>query len=263
MQLTERQRRFFDTFGFLKLPGLFKNEIDAITHAFEQIWTESGRTHEYKERSMIAPFADRSEYLSELLDDPRMDGVVGSILGEDFNYSGSDGNYYVGDTNWHSDHYPDSPYRSLKIAFYLDPVAAETGCLRVIPGSCHDGDAFTQALHDVVPLTRHNRNEELWGVHGSQVPAHAIESEPGDMLMFNHKTKHSSWGGGDRRRMFTYNFEERMSGEQLPILVKMLEASMGEREGAVYGDAMIRTAGPDRMRHLEQRLAVAKERSLV
>ena len=263
MQLTEQQRRFFDMFGFLKLPGLFKDEIDTITRAFEQVWTESGRTHEYKERSMIAPFADRSEYLSGLLDDPRMDGIVGSILGEDFNYSGSDGNYYVGDTNWHSDHYPDAPYRSLKIAFYLDRGTAETGCLRVIPGSCHHGDAFTQALHDVVPLTRHNRSEELWAVHGSQVPAYAIESEPGDTLMFNHKTKHSSWGGGDRRRMFTYNFEERMSGEQLPHLVKMLEGSMSQREGVVYGDAMIMTAGPNRMRHLEQRLALAKERGLV
>ena len=121
---------------------------------------------------------------------------------------------------------------------------------------------FTQGLNDVVPLTRRNRNEELWGVHGSQVPAYAIESEPGDMLMFNHKTKHSSWGGGDRRRMFTYNFEERMSGEQLPHLVKMLEGSTREGKGAVYGDAMTRTAGPDRMRHLEQRLAVAKEHGL-
>jgi hypothetical protein len=53
-----------------------------------------------------------------------MEGVVGSVLGEDFNYSGNDGTYYVGDTNWHSDHYPSAPYRSLKIAFYLDRVTA-------------------------------------------------------------------------------------------------------------------------------------------
>ena len=263
MELSEQQSRFFDTFGFLKFPSLFRNEVEAITEAFEKVWTDSGRTHDFKERSMIAPFADLSEYLSGLLDDHRIDGVVGSVLGEDYNYAGSDGNYYVGDTNWHSDHRPYSPYRSLKIAFYLDPVTKDTGCLRVIPGSCHNGDTFTVALNDVVPVTRESRNEEVWGVHGSDVPAYPIESAPGDMLMFNHKTKHSSWGGSDRRRMFTYNYEERMSGEQIPHLVKMIEPKFKDGDGSLYGEAVMRTAGPERQRHLEQRLAVAKEHGFI
>ena len=259
MQPSDQQLQFFDTFGFLKFPALFKDDIGDISDAFEQVWTESGRSHDFKERSSISPFADRSEYLSSLLDDPRIDGLATSILGDDYNYAGSDGNYYVGDTNWHSDHYPDVPYKSLKIAFYLDSVTRDTGCLRVIPGSCHKGDVFTTALTDVVPLSRDNRNQEVWGVHGSEVPAYAIESEPGDMLMFNHKTKHSSWGGGDQRRMFTYNIEQRMSDEGVPYVVKMLE---GRSEGAVYGDAMMRTAGPGRMRHLDQRLEIAKEHGI-
>ena len=260
MQLTDQQLRFLDTFGFLKFPGLFKDEIGDISEAFEQVWAGSGRTHDFKDMSSIYPFADRSEYLSSLVDDPRIDGPMTSILGEDYNYAGSDGSYRVGDTVWHSDHYPDVPYKSLKIAFYLDRVTTDTGCLRVIPGSCHNGDVFTAALTDVVPVSASNRNEEVWGVHGSDVPAYPIESEPGDMLMFNHKTKHSAWGGGDARRMFTYNMEQRMTAEGIPYVVEMLEGRPDD--APVYGDAMMRTASPERMRHLEQRLQIAKDHGI-
>ena len=256
MRLTDQQMRFFETFGFLKFPGLFKDDIDRVTEAFEGVWAPNGRQHDHKERSMIAPFADLSDYLSSLLDDHRVDVVVSSLLGDDYNYAGSDGNYYVGDTKWHSDHPASAPYRSLKIAFYLDPVARDTGCLRVVPGSCHWGDRYTDALDQAVRVTAESRPEEHWGVHGGDVPAHAIESEPGDMLMFNHKTKHSSWGGGDRRRMFTYNFEQHFSGELMGSLRELLKSRKERGDEAPYGEAMLRASGPGRRRHLEQRLQV-------
>ena len=134
-----------------------------------------------------------------------------AILGDDYNYESSDGNYYVGDTKWHSDKEPLDPIASFKIAFYLDPVTRDTGCLRVIPGSAFGGDPFAAALHEAVPFTTNSRPEEFWGVSGSEVPAYAIESIPGDMLLFNHRIKHSSWGGGDRRRMFTLNLQQRFA----------------------------------------------------
>ena len=255
LRLTDEQSRFYDTFGFLKFPGLFKDDVDDITAAFERVWKEGGREHDFKERSMIVPFADRSEYLSGLLDDPRIDGVVTSILGDNYGYGTSDGNYYVGDTKWHSDHLPHDPYHSLKVAFYLDPVRSDTGCLRVIPGSCLWGDKFTAAVNEVVPVTTGSR-PELWGVHGSEVPAYAIESEPGDMLLFNHKLKHSSWGGGDRRRMFTYNFEQYFPDNLIGSLRKLVVPYHERGDDAPYGEALMRTAGPERMRHLEQRLQI-------
>ena len=261
MRLTEKQLAFFDTFGFLVFRGLFAAEIDDISAQFERVWSESGRTHDHEKHSSLIPFVDRSDYLSNLIDDPRISLVVGSILGDDYNYSGSDGNYYVGDTNWHSDRPLDVPYRSLKLALYLDPVDADSGCLRLIPGSCYHGDAYSDSLHEVAPRSRYDRTKEVWGVQGSEVPACSIESTPGDLLLFNHKTKHSSWGGGTRRRMFTYNFEERMSGVQLTHLVELLTRSV--EAGQMYGEAMLRTAGADRMRHLEQRLQLAEEEGLV
>ena len=85
MRLTKQQSRFYETFGFLKFPGLFKDDVGYITDAYEKVFEaefrESDREHNYKEKSTIIPFADRSEYLSGLLDDPRIDAVVTSILG--------------------------------------------------------------------------------------------------------------------------------------------------------------------------------------
>jgi len=75
------------------------------------------------------------------------------------------------------------------------------------------------------------------------------------MLLFNHKTKHSSWGGGDRRRMFTYNFEERFSDEVTLSLHSLVRQRVEAGEESPYGEALLRTAGPERKRHLEQRLA--------
>ena len=40
MQLTRQQLSFFDTFGYLGFPGLFADEIDRMTDAFER----GGRT---------------------------------------------------------------------------------------------------------------------------------------------------------------------------------------------------------------------------
>ena len=79
------------------------------------------------------------------------------------------------------------------------------------------------------------------------------------MLLFNHKTKHSSWGGGDRRRMFTYNFEQRFTEELLPELRDQMRKYLEEGRREIYAAPMTRTAGPERMKHLEQRLAVWKD----
>ncbi len=94
-----------DTFGYLAFPGLLNDRIETISKEFEAVWTEhggghSGKAHDGTARSAIVPFIDQSEVLSSLLDDPRVNGIFTSLLGDDFNYLGSDGNFYVGDTGW-------------------------------------------------------------------------------------------------------------------------------------------------------------------
>ena len=199
---------------------------------------------------------DQHEYLCGLLDDPRIEGIGSALLGADFNYTGSDGNYYVGDTRWHSDGYRAKKYMSLKMALYLDPVTRDTGCLRVVPGSHRFGDAFAEALEEVSRRTREESTvEDWWGVPGSGVPAFPLESEPGDLVVFNHCLKHGSWGGSTRRRMFTINMQQRHAEEDLDALREDIAASARFWVERAYGEVMVRTAAPARMRHLEQRLA--------
>ena len=261
MRLTEQQRSFFKTFGYLAFPGLFSDEADQIIEGFEQVWADyggghDGKLHDHERRSALLPFIDENEFLSSLLDDPRIVGPVASIMGDDFNYTASDGNYYVGDTAWHSDGYRDKKYLSCKMAFYLDPVTSDTGCLRVIPGSHKWGDRFGNALDEVVQSPRGDQQtQELWGINGKDVPAAALEVEPGDLVMFNHCIKHASFGGGTKRRMFTINFEERYVEEDVPLLRDVMAQETRFWIEKAYGDVMVDTAGPERMVHLEQRLA--------
>ena len=253
-KLTDQQIAFFETFGYLGLPGLMKDRIDSIIADFEALWTErggghAGKTHEGIARSCLAPFIDQSVKLSALIDDSRISAIATQLLGEDYNYMGSDGNFYVGDTGWHSDGWHPE-IRHIKIAFYLDHLTKDTGCLRVIPGSHLISDQFATKLQAQI-----RKSEDLWGTHGRDVPAIPLEITPGDIVMFNHNTKHAAFGGNNRRRMFTMNLCQRYPEAKLDELRQYISGGARFWVERGYGPAMIRTASPTRMRHLEQVLA--------
>ena len=94
------------------------------------------------------------------------------------------------------------------------------------------------------------------------VPAIPLETTPGDLLVFDLCIKHASFGGGTRRRMFTINLQQRFSDKDLPSLRENIASMANTKGGAhrfgalrAYGNIMIKTASPERMVHLEQRLA--------
>ena len=254
--ISEQQMGFFRTFGYLSFPELMADRIEEIDREFEAVWAahgggHNGRPHNEKARSCIVPFIDQSEVLCSLLDDPRILGIASSILGDDFNYVGSDGNFYVGETGWHSDgaRKPEDPMH-IKIAFYLDPLTRDTGALRVIPGSHLFGDGYADTLSDQV-----RNSQELWRLHGRDIPAAVLETQPGDLVLFNHNTKHAAFGGGTRRRMFTMNLSQRYPENRLDDLRKQIENAARFWIDRKYGETMVRTADPERMRHLEQNMA--------
>lgn len=260
MALSQAQLKFFHTFGFLKLPGLFANEFLEIEKSFHEVWhmqdrSHASQTHDGTKTSVLVPFIDQHEYLSSLIDDPRIDGIASAILGEDYNYMFSHGNFFVGPTYWHSDRYYDMPYLQFKVAFYLDPVTKDTGCLRVLPGSHNVGDKFGDSVQKAMPHSDQQNYEHMWGMDGPDLPAIPLESEPGDVLVFNHKIKHSAYGGSERR-MFTLGFQERHPEHDLQRLHDELTDLVRFWHPRAYGEVMIETAGPARMRHLEQRLAL-------
>src|SRR4051812_20314036 len=102
-RLSDQQINFFETFGYLFIPGLFANELDWMQTEFEAVFHDTSVAHTRTARTTVPPFIDRRESFSKLLDHPAIEMIGRSLLGEDFNYLGSDGNYYVGDTPWHAD----------------------------------------------------------------------------------------------------------------------------------------------------------------
>jgi len=249
--LSAQQLNAFHTFGFLKFPGLLKDQIKEIQDGFENVFGErggghAGQSHDGTARSCVVPFIDQSTRLSALLDDPHINGIASSILGDDFNYMGSDGNFYVGDTGWHSDGWS-AQVKHLKIAFYLDPLTRETGALRVIPGSHQIQDSFAQALQKDL-----GRSQDVFGMPGRDVPSVALDITPGDVLVFNHNVKHAAFGGGNRRRMFTMNCCQRYPEAMLQELRDYVNGYSRFWLERAYGAKMVESATPRRWRHLEQ-----------
>lgn len=255
MKLSQQQLNFFHTFGYLHFAKLFaKDEVAWITSEFESAINAfgGGDKHDGSKRTMMLGPADRTAKLCGLLDDARITGIVGGILGEDFNYASGDGNYYSGDTGWH----PDGNWGQLfacKIAFYLDPVARDTGCLRVIPGS--------QRPDHYLRVNKINPNfaQDEYGVAPRDFPGNVpLESQPGDMVIFNHDLWHAAFGGSNRRRMFTMNVTRR--GNTAADIDTVRDYLSHHSPGAyqvklgagMYTPVMLDTANDQRRVHLQQ-----------
>ena len=93
------------------------------------------------------------------------------------------------------------------------------------------------------------------GIKPNEVPAVNLECKPGDLVCFDRRIKHASFGGGTHRRMFTMIFEPRYPDDELEALRSIIGLNEGFLAKRAYGDIMINTADPKRMVHLEQRLA--------
>lgn len=250
--ITEDQVNFFHIFGFLKLPGLFKDDIGWMTEEFEKVFVNANVHHSGDQTSNIAPFIDKTEKLSALLEDERIEAVASALLGEDFNYLNSDGKFYSGNTLWHRDGLVQDKVRFIKFAFYLDPVDGNSGALRVIPGSHHLDDQFGNRLGSGFYLNEVKKptGNDYWGMSGPEIPAQTLDTTPGDLVIFKWPLFHSSWGGGLRRRMFTMNLSERIQEEDNAVLAKVMS---WYPQG--YSDTMLNTVTGKGRKHLEQGLA--------
>ena len=71
---------------------------------------------------------------------------------------------------------------------YLEPVGADSGALRVIPGSHHP--KFSEAIRGIGATCLQNPTR----------PGHVVETEPGDMVLLDERILHASFGGGIRRQ---------------------------------------------------------------
>lgn len=210
--LDEADIRFFRTFGFLVRRGLFADDIATISEGFDEVFAaevadESYRPVHYEaKRLTISPFfVERSPKLSWIKSDPRLAGVLTSLLGPGYRDDDSDGNIFACDTGWHSDMFGADLQARLyvKVYFYLDPLVREAGALRVIPGTNSlDGyaDRVRKALWEV------DGPESAFGIDPRDIPSWTIETRPGDVVFGDFRTMHAAFDGGPDRRLFTINF---------------------------------------------------------
>lgn len=255
MQLTQEQQSFFHTFGYLVVRQLLTaDEVAAVTEAFE--WSIQNRgggpQHDGTSRTMFGGPIEHTPQMCALLDHPGILGLIGGVIGDDFSYCSGDGNFYVGDTGWH----PDGNWGQLwatKTALYLDKVGADTGCLRVIPGS-HDPAHFIRR-DQIKP----QESQELYGVAPRDFPGNvALESSPGDVVIFNHDLYHASFGGSERRRMFTMNCTRHArTDDEFELARQYLSVHSPGGSDTVTGAGMfyptiLDTADERRMSHLRQ-----------
>lgn len=224
--LTRQQKNFFETFGYLVIPGLLKDRIGDISTTFNQLFEQDAaevvdwrhEAHYMKSRRFLLQFIERDQALSALLDHPVIDGIFRSLLGEDYLYRASDGNIFTGDTYWHSDLYGAFfKYRHVKILLYLEPLDESNGGFRAIPGSHLFGDKFANLCERYV--WKHEQHFELGK---DDVPSVCIPTQPGDALVFDYRLKHATSHTQANRRMLSICASQRFADEDLPKLAELM-----------------------------------------
>ena len=225
--LSDNEVRFFNTFGYLILKnGLTTDEVARLQDEYEARVEETARVVPLSddESRDISGLVPSTPFATELFEDDRLAGVGEQLFGEVI-CANAIIHRYVSDSVWHYDAGGYDAY-GLKVAIYLDPVRADSGALRVIPGShlrpYHDdvtavdpiGSRFSRAA-----ATPDEHRAALDGI--DRVPSVVCDSDEGDLLFFDLRTFHASKGGRIGRRMcsFTYYNYPHQPGEiELTIL---------------------------------------------
>ena len=225
----EQQAAFFHTFGALKVPGLFAAEIDLIVDGFEEMFRSFPSAQVDPKFSLHRPISDdvetprhlideefieRAPKLAWLRDDPRVTDLVRALLGDEYLYDGSAGNLFSSYIRWHSDHFNRPVPREIHahLMFYLDDLDADSGALRVMPGTNHPG-VFRTSLYDEGRHATPQNLERRFGLAEQDLPCWTITVRPGDLVVFNDAILHANFNGGARRRMFSLQFIQRATNE--------------------------------------------------
>jgi len=217
---SNRQKSYFDTFGFLFIKNLFtQNEIEEMASASEKIF-ELNEDIDKEGAQQIVPFIERSLELTKFIVDPRVYQIVANLLGKDFLWVASEGNLTTKTYHeWHPDRTGTQrqiEFKRLKVMFYLNPVTKDTGCLRVIPGSHHYNfhKELIKSIHTGSGVGHDSKISTFCGIPGSQLNAYYVESNPGDVLFFNQSLWHSVYNAVPRRRYVSALFTEKPTHEE-------------------------------------------------
>jgi hypothetical protein len=155
---------------------------------------------------------------------------------------------YAAGAGWHRDSDLDMP--SVGFLAYLEPLRADSGALRVLPGSHQPGfgAAVAQYLDE----------RSATGVEPdfTSLPGLAVETDPGDMIVFEEHIYHGSVGGSDRRQ-WRVDYLPDPTGDQEETLARRYLEQIFPLDWAVgydpqrypsYGEQWIRSGRPSASR---------------
>jgi hypothetical protein len=222
-RLSPQQRAFWDAFGFVHLRGLFRAEATQLADAFDAIFaahapsmvissdddvlqrTPRAATRTY--RHIIAPdFVERSPVLKG----PPRRPARARRRREPARRAG------------HLSRQRRAPVplrhvvalRRLRLAARSDdaeaqllprPPAHRERAIRVIPGTHDHTSQFARRLQETLYRAPEGIREE-YGVDAEAIPSWAVETDPGDVLVWSFRTFHASFHGRERRRGFFLTF---------------------------------------------------------
>jgi len=202
--ITAEQKAHWDAFGFLMLPKRFTpQEIDTLREASMEVLRREGgeAALDGSQGWSIGGFMERHPVLAPFLDDDRIHEIPETFLGPDFVLEMTDGHVRAGDTPWHGRNPKDETRTwraNLRVCIYFDSLTRENGCLRVIPGSHRRPFADrVSTLWDQYD----DPDAKEFGVTATEIPSIALESEPGDVVVFTESVYHGSFGGTARLQL--------------------------------------------------------------
>lgn len=244
----------FKTYGFVMLPGYLDTcEVDALRDEvignLEAAYADT--PFDGTARHWVPLLSPRAPFLCELAEDGRFFAAAEQFVGSGAVLFMADANRYVGDTGWHTD----GVYPGVKYMLYLDPVDADTGALRVIPGSHNPAYSEDIRTHfkDQSPDQR-------------AIPAHVCRSQPGDVLAFDYRLWHASFGGGNDRRLCTIEYYQPPQGadhaqairEHVSTIARSTAQLWPRRDFPFYDNEWVADVGrsPERQELVERMRAV-------
>ena len=227
--ITREQVSHFNTFGFLLLRQvLTTQEVETIRLETDDIFDEARDGKPYGgDLEPIQPFFERRPFMASLVADDRLYSIGEGLLGPDFFLDVTEGWRHTGTTTWHGGGKFCETLPDIKIAFYIEPLTKETGCLRVVPGS------HIRANPDLLSPLREECDDldfMPFGIPQSEVPCFALESQPGDLVVFTESTLHASFGGRPGR------YQHAMTYIRTPVTAEETAHIRSAYEGVKYSD---------------------------
>jgi hypothetical protein len=199
--LTTGQADHFRTFGFVVLRGFLAGHVGML-RAETDAAIRDAYVATYDERVIdgisghYLPMASRLTPVSASLvcDDPRFIDAAGRLLGGPVIPECPEGVLYFFEAGWHTD--DGIGVRGVKFAAYFDQLTADTGALRLVPGSHHPEQNARLAGY------RKRRgpvqNDADAAAYQASIPGYVAATAPGDVVAFDLHVWHASTGGRDR-----------------------------------------------------------------